>query len=543
MIRQLLEQLRHHRCLLVLDNVEAVMQGNQLVGAYLPGYEDYGWLLQQLGAGQHQSTILLVTREIPAEIAIHQGLTSPIRLLRLKPLSSDAGKIILAAKGLTSPAEHAQVKELVKQYRGNPLALKIVASPIKELFNSNIAAFLAQNALLFPEIRELLAQQFHRLSSLERQVMYQLAIHREPVTAAQLQVDIIPPVSQVELQDALVSLDRRSLIEKIKLRTSVKPTTEIELDCVSYTPPPVVMEYVTEQVIERYQQGERSQSLCRKSHALLKVQAKDDRQDMQMRRILPPMLTKLGEAQSSSDLKQLLEVQLQAPLLPGYLAENVLNLLRSLGVDLTFLDLSNLMICHADLPIMNLPEMNFSHVKLPNSIFNQSISDILCVAFRADVKHPATKHDQGIGLWIDFLVFGFDLTKIWDMQTKKCLKTLEEQRDRGWWSALPFGSGFERTRTRGVQTTIAIITLQGHRSPICSVAHDLEGRMLVSSKDGTIRLWESFIGDCVKTLIVERPDREANILGVTRLVNAQKKDVADVRRNRALAMTNWYDDR
>lgn len=34
MIRQLLEQLRRHRCLLILDNVEAVLQGSELVGTY-----------------------------------------------------------------------------------------------------------------------------------------------------------------------------------------------------------------------------------------------------------------------------------------------------------------------------------------------------------------------------------------------------------------------------------------------------------------------------------------------------------------------------
>ena len=163
-MRQLLEQLRHHRCLLILDNVEAVFSGSELAGTYRPGYEDYGWLFQQLGAGQHQSSVLLISREIPAEVAIQEGSAAAVRLLRLESLSFDEGEIILADKGLI-PAEQAQGKELIKRYRGNPLALQIVATPIKELFNSNIAAFFAQEALLFTEIRGLIAQQFNRLSS------------------------------------------------------------------------------------------------------------------------------------------------------------------------------------------------------------------------------------------------------------------------------------------------------------------------------------------------------------------------------------------
>jgi DNA replication protein DnaC len=249
-MRQLLEQLRHCRCLLILDNVEAVLCGSELVGTYRPGYEDYGWLFQQLGEGRHQSSILLTSREVPTEVAIPEGPTAPIRLLRLEPLSIEEGETILAAKGLTFPAEQPQVRELIERYQGNPRALEIVATPLKDLFDNNIAAFLAQETLLFKDIRGLLKQQFDRLSSLERQVMYWLAINREAVTAAQLQADLMPSVSQAELRDALISLDRRSLIETIK-PTSTKSAALTKLDCVRYTQQPVVMEYVTEQLIEQ----------------------------------------------------------------------------------------------------------------------------------------------------------------------------------------------------------------------------------------------------------------------------------------------------
>jgi NB-ARC domain len=245
-VRQLLEQLRGDRCLLILDNVEAVLCSNELVGTYRPGYEGYGWLFQQLGEGQHRSTVLLASREIPAEIAIQEGDRSSIRLLRLESLAIEEGKIILAAKGLIFQAEQAQ--ELIGRYQGNPLVLEIVATLIKDLFDSNIGAFLTQETLLSRNIRDLLRQHLNRLSSLEWQVMYWLASNHEAATAVEMQANLVPPVSQVELWDALVSLDRRSLLVKIK------PTVSEDLDGISYTQQPMVMKYVMERLIERSRQ-------------------------------------------------------------------------------------------------------------------------------------------------------------------------------------------------------------------------------------------------------------------------------------------------
>ncbi|NEQ28678.1 MAG: hypothetical protein F6K28_58885, partial [Microcoleus sp. SIO2G3] len=270
MMRQLLEQLRSHRCLLILDNVESVLSSSELAGTYRSSYEDYGWLFQQLGQGRHQSSVLLTSREVPAELAIQEAPTAPVRLLRLEPLSIEEGEAILAKKGLSFHFQQTQVRELIERYQGNPLALEIVATPLKDLFDGNIVTFLAEETLLFKDIRGLLAQQFDRLSVLERQVMCWLAINREAVSAAQLQADLMPSVSQTELRDALVSLDRRSLIE------TVKPSSTTKLDAVRYTQQPIVMEYVTEQLIKQvYQEADHAQIDCLRSSVLSKAQANE----------------------------------------------------------------------------------------------------------------------------------------------------------------------------------------------------------------------------------------------------------------------------
>lgn len=201
MIRQLLEQLRRQRCLLILDNVEAVLGGSELIGTYRLGYEDYGWLFQQLGEGRHQSSILLTGRETPTEIAIQESPTASVRLLQLEPLSIEEGRAILAAKGLSVQTE--QVQKLVERYQGNPLALKLAATAIQSFYNDNVAAFLVEESQLFKDMHDLLFHQFDHLSLLEQQLMHWLAIHREAAIAEQRQSNLLSSVPQTQLQHTL----------------------------------------------------------------------------------------------------------------------------------------------------------------------------------------------------------------------------------------------------------------------------------------------------------------------------------------------------
>ena len=66
--------------------------------------------------------------------------------------------------------------------------------------------------------------------------MYWLAINRQPVSLSELQADIITPLSPPKLLEALNSLLRRFLIEK---------------SAACFTFQPVVMEYLTQQLIEQ----------------------------------------------------------------------------------------------------------------------------------------------------------------------------------------------------------------------------------------------------------------------------------------------------
>jgi len=119
--------------------------------------------------------------------------------------SPEASAALIEATGLTG--SEAQKQELGDRYRWNPLALRIVATSIRDLFDGEIGLFLQQDTLVFNGLRRLLDQQFKRLSDLEQTILYWLAINREWTAIAELEEDIIPAVSRASLLEALESLN------------------------------------------------------------------------------------------------------------------------------------------------------------------------------------------------------------------------------------------------------------------------------------------------------------------------------------------------
>jgi hypothetical protein len=63
-ITRLIHYLNTSRCLLILDNGESILQGGASTGCYRQGYEGYGELFRNVGESQHQSCLLLTSREM-----------------------------------------------------------------------------------------------------------------------------------------------------------------------------------------------------------------------------------------------------------------------------------------------------------------------------------------------------------------------------------------------------------------------------------------------------------------------------------------------
>ncbi|MEM7794062.1 MAG: NB-ARC domain-containing protein [Cyanobacteria bacterium P01_C01_bin.118] len=434
----LLQHLRSARCLLILDNFEAILEP-QALGKFLPGYENYGQLLQILGDTVHQSCVVITSREKPEEIATHEGIELPVRSLKLSGLQAEADAL-LNAKGLSGATEARQA--LIDAYGGNPLALKIAATSVQDLFNGDIDLFLAQNTVLFNGVRKLLDQQFERLSSLEHAVMYWLAINREWTSVEALQADIVPPTLLRRLLEALEALYRRNLIEQQGGK---------------YTQQPVIMEYVcdllTETIVSELTTLEFDLLI---SHALLKTTVAEYVQASQARLILVPIAQEFRRTFMATTKQQILKaltaLRQVEPAQSGYGSGNLLNLCHRLGLDLSGFDFSQMRIWHACLRRVELGNANFSQADFRKTLFAEAFTTALTMAFSPDGRLlVGGDYDGKIYLrqmpngeivniiaahsaWIYQIVFSpngkllasasHDYTaKVWEVSTGRCLQT------------------------------------------------------------------------------------------------------------------------
>jgi hypothetical protein len=550
---RLMHYLRSHRCLLLLDNAESILQSGYAGGRYRDGYEGYEQLLQCVGETSHQSALVLTTREKPKGLTAKEGETLPLRSLQLTGLPEVEGRKIFQLKG-TYAGSQSEWKSVISHYAGNPLALKMVAPAIQDFFEGSLFKFVEifqEGTFVFDDIRDLLERQFNRLSDLEKEVMYWLAINREPVSLQELQEDIVAKRLGSKFLEALASLQRRSLIEKTATR---------------FTQQPVVMEYMTERLIEQVCDEISTEDVgLLMSHALIKATTKDYIRESQIRVILEPIAERLRTTFSSKKeiehkLKQIL-VKLQKKIFasPSYAGGNLINLLVQLKINLSNYNFSNLTIWQAYLRDVTVHHVNFHNTDFVNSVFAEILSGVLSVAFSPDGKHLATgDSDNEIRLWQvtngkqlftfkghtswvwsiawspdgQILVSGSEdqTVRCWDVRTGQCLKALYNHTSGiravcfsldG--QTLASGSEDQIVRLWDVGTGECLQTLQEHSKGVWSVAFSPDGSTLASSsQDETIKLWDVNTGECLKTLRAERLYEGMNITGVTGLTQAQK---------------------
>ncbi len=234
LLNLLLTSLRNTRTLLILDNMEVLLEEGQSTGHMRPGYEGYARLLHDLAQAEHQSCLLITSREKPDDLIPHEGSKTPVHVLRLMRLNTDSCKQLLAEKEVVGSA--GEQERLIEAYTGNPLALKIVTQTILDLFDGYIAPFLEQGEIVFGGVRVLLSQQYDRLSAVEQTVLLWLAVVREPMSIEELLAMLGTPLPRIQILEAVEALRRRSLIEQ-----GQRPG--------SFMLQAVVLEYVTTRLI------------------------------------------------------------------------------------------------------------------------------------------------------------------------------------------------------------------------------------------------------------------------------------------------------
>lgn len=480
------QYLRTRRVLLVLDDLESVMEPAEGSGRMLPNYEGYGRLLRRAAETKHGSCVLLTSREKPFELAPLEGGRTLVRSMHLGRLDAVACKALLHEQEVTGST--AERERLIERYGGNPLALKIVAPTITDLFGGEIDAFLEQGETIFGGVRHLLQQQFARLSTVEESIMLWLAILREPVTVQELAALLVNPLPRAQILEALEALRGRSLIEPGKAKGS-------------FTLQSVVLEYTTTHLVEAaVGEIERGQVNHLLNHRLQLASAKEYIWHSQARLIVAPILTRLRSTYPESAALENRLLALLEPLrghseeVQGYAPANLLTLLHASRGDLSALDLHQLAIRELDLRGVNMRDTRLAEATLRDARLTEAFDTIWSMAFSQNGTYWAGGDRQG-------------QAQLWAYSQRRLQHTWRAHQSVV--SAIAFSPDEQRLATGSWDGVIKVWASANGTllwtSPLGSAISALDispdGRALASGgTDGQIRIWDITSGELLQTL-------------------------------------------
>lgn len=495
---ELLQILVEKRCLIILDNFEAVLDSEN-AGKYLPEFRHYQNIIDLLGNGRHASYILLTSRQKPDDIRWKQGENDAARLLILQGLTPGACRELLQYKDVRVETD-GFVKALSERSSGNPKVLELIADLIHVSYQSNVEAYLNERPSM-EGLDDLLREQLEKLTPAERGMLFWLAIERQPLTSSQLSDRIKPTLSSGDIARLGEKLQSRSLIFNGKDGFFLQN---------------VVMEFLLDylkfKVCDEIESGKLDYL---RRFALLSTHAAEFIQEAQRRELLRPItrhcIHTLGSHWAmKSRIMRLLE-QLRHSSVgqeQSFAAGNLVDLLITVDGNLNDADLSKLSLRQVDFRESTLRHVNLQQSTLLNCLFHESYGHVLKVSFSLDGRFFAGATANGeVHIWQQ------------DDFSKAQLLQVDDNwvRSYSWHPTLPWlatassGQHSPIIQIWDVENGMQLSRFFGHQSRIRSICYSRDGRYLFTgSEDESIKIWDCETQQCVHTL----PDHDADVWAI-----------------------------
>ncbi|QFS51762.1 NB-ARC domain-containing protein [Nostoc sphaeroides] len=229
-ISRLIHYLQRHRCLLVLDGADRVLQEcaateitcRDCIWLHHTTGGEYCELFRRVGEATHQSCLILTSRIKSHEITPLEGKTTPVRVFSLQGLQVTEIQELLKTKG-TLRGTPDDWNRLIESYAGNPHILNRITITIQKLFDGSISEFLKQKVTLFGTILNYLDPEFEHLSDVAKATIQCMVLNRQAISFSQLRTKMPSSVSSQELLESLELLQGRSWIDAKSGQFSLQP--------------------------------------------------------------------------------------------------------------------------------------------------------------------------------------------------------------------------------------------------------------------------------------------------------------------------------
>jgi hypothetical protein len=217
-IRDLIPFLNQHRCLLIFDHCEKLIEtdlatdqisADQQTINY-DNYDNYGRFLKSVLELEHRSCVVFVGLEIHPQM--HIADISRFRQLTVAGLRTEDAQYSqylldnfrLSGQGIGT---------LIKNYQGHPWALQLAAPFINMYHQGEIDKFLEETLFIHDAITHAFDQHFSRLSNTEINILRKLAYETEPISLPEI-YRFFPSISQTEIRQSMYRLCTTGLVEK-----------------------------------------------------------------------------------------------------------------------------------------------------------------------------------------------------------------------------------------------------------------------------------------------------------------------------------------
>ncbi|MEB3357226.1 MAG: pentapeptide repeat-containing protein [Synechococcales bacterium] len=511
-ISALSEILQTHRVLVVIDQTEVLLQPRKLAGQFQEVCADYEtWLKRLLEAPAHAGCLLWVGQEPPACFA--PQYYSVLFIHPVSRLEPEDAATLLKARNVPIDAI-ARWEDLVAFCGGNPAWLPMEMERLQRSPAQDVASFLA-NPSLDPHLVTTLERELERLTDAEHRLLFWLLL--QPVVYGEIRHLDIPGILPSDLEYALTSLERRSLVRRDANQ------------CYRLDPP--LLEYVlAEQVIRGMEAELTSRTLKRLcQYRLFHGSATVQRQRWQHQHLLENLAERCRNRHSFRQeqrdaIQALLDQVRRSPLPQQDIAiSNLTNLAVTLNLTFAKLNLRGLPLRHVDLRRADLRDANlegcvFQEARLPLRLSAPLTTDLAAgggaIAIGDQNGHLLYWQRQGGTLRLQaFRQAAAPIDQI-RFQDKRTLIFVSNQRVYSWWldsSADPemlvelpnrasclACNGSSHIAIGLVDGQIILWneiirqarTLDNHRNEVCNLTFSPDGRSLASVGMGNrVLLW------------------------------------------------------